>query len=354
MPIPAQFQKAPDPQPESGSFASPEADSQLDSLIGDHGGDDGTLRSTPEPDARDGDGPARDASGKFRPKDLAEEVDARGETPVENDDDQDEKPPKAKPEYSTEDYAEALRALARDGYSRERIQKMSDEDIVEIGTMRKEHQAKIDALISKRKSDDPASLQQDGTTDGANAGTPPAADQAASEIGDAMKALREYINTDYGDDALAGHLETVLGTMSKRIDVSAKENDGLRSQLIVTQDESSRQALLKDYPRLAEPEVFTRVKERMKSTEGTSSDRAKLMQEAVFAELGPEMIQELRNSAAGARRDASTPGPYTARSKKPAPKVSMTRDNAIDDSIDALMAGDPDKANRIIQEARTV
>jgi len=104
---------------------------------------------------------------------------------------------------STQERVNALAAMKRDGWSDKTIQKLSDEELMEVGTQRHTAQAAVDSKLNERRAElregAPATTT-DGKTDATPASGGPGQTATLPSVKEAAKSFGDFLSSKLGEE----------------------------------------------------------------------------------------------------------------------------------------------------------
>ncbi len=132
----------------------------------------------------------------------------------------------------------AKAALYRDGWRDKAISALSDEEVLDLGAKRAEHQANIDAIVQERDRLRSTTTQERGATEGATAEPTPDPSEAASAR---VEPLVDALGLD-GDDAAAAR-DALTGLVSDATKPLQEQLKTLQDALQVSQAQAGQAQL---------------------------------------------------------------------------------------------------------------
>ena len=233
-----------------------------------------------------------------------------------------------------EDYRKGLAALQRAKLPSDELDKLSPAAVVAMGSRAAEQQADQDRLGNQldalKKQVEEQGTAADGTTEPADADAllQPLLDEYGAELADPIK---QYLAAKASEQS-----ETTNAVLLR---LEAFERQQARAQLGET------------YPQLSEDERFDAVVNRMNTLAKTGeySDTPTLMHDAARLEFADEQLKQFQDSLRGrhAQRDNGQPATETTTT----PPAAMSETDLEDAQLDAILAGDPEAAERLARQS---
>lgn len=246
------------------------------------------------------------------------------------------------------DIESAMAALRRDGLPQSVIDKMTDEELLALGTKRAKVQGDTDNAfreLQELKSGKETATESDEDS-------PVQAEPAEQpSFVDLDTAVQPFIET-FGDEA-GETLKQALQATVQPVLAQFKAQQDVVEQIIV---KANRETLSGKYPSIADDEAYARVNERMHTLvkSGDYTDMSDLMADAArleFADESAAISQELQSKLA---RDKAG-GQVMPRGKAETPETSMDDEEREDALLDALEGGmDITDAKRMYGQAQPI
>ena len=232
----------------------------------------------------------------------------------------------------------ALSALKRDGLTKELIDKMDDQEILDVGLKRAKVQADADntyrelSELKKQMETDPESQAESSESE-------PADQPAAVDLAQAVEPFSEIFGEEAAQ-ALTQAQQAAMQTFEPRLE---QMQQGVTTAMAMIEGmllKASRADLAERFPLMSDDEGFGRVRERMDSLvkTGEYTDIGNLMTDAARIEFSDEgeaaradfKLQKLRQKAAGQ---------MTPTEKASKPGAAMTDEERDDALLDAIESG---------------
>ena len=282
----------------------------------------GVIGTSPEPD-KIGEG----AGDPVKKEQAApEEAPDKTEEPTENTTvDNDEV--REEPEVQVDGLEEALTSLRRDGLSQSVIEKMTNEEILELGSKRAKVQRDTDDAYRQLQD---LKKAKETATENEQIAAPEA--KPLADLGKAVQPFAAIFGKDAGDALKAAQHDTIAPLVEK-LEATTKM---VESVLL----ESSRGKLTGQYPQLSQDESYQRVHSRMESLvkTGDYNDMGALMSDAArieFSEESANVSRELNER----QKNFKDQGQMTPVDKGETPAHAMSKDERELALLDALESG---------------
>ena len=267
--------------------------------------------------------PAKPVHNEEQPKQSASDGDATGKD-VESEGSQGSAP----------DRDGALSALKRDGISQAIIDKMSEEEILELGAKRAKVQSDTDNAYREL-----GALKKSGENESDETKTESeVAEPADQPVEDTLKETLKPFADIFGDDA-ADALLSYGKTAVEPLATQLQAQQAMREQLLL---DRSRQGLADRFPSLATDEGYASVQQRMQTLvkSGEYRDIDTLMNDAArieFSDTANEAALEYEKK----KLHQKSSGQMTQADKASTPAGALTNDEREDMLLDALDRGMP-------------
>ena len=248
----------------------------------------------------------------------------------------------------SEEQEQAMAVLKRDGWTPEDLEALPADRLLSIAEHRKKVQADVDRKLRERQASDP---DTETDKDSGEATAEPTPDQpSVANLRDQAKAFADYLGLDEsGQDLLVEMQQAAVQPMQELIDSQRQALEAVQQQLLFTELERARTALVDQYPQASDTksERWQKVLDRMGQmwADGSDADARSLMEEAILLEFRGELATEAKQSKdrVASLRQAGMP---TARPRPEANPVYSTPEERQDAVLKILESNDPDKYER--------
>ena len=232
----------------------------------------------------------------------------------------------------------ALSALKRDGLTKDLIDKMDDQEVLDVGLKRAKVQADADntyrelSELKKQMETDPESRTESSESE-------PADQPAAVDLAQAVEPFSEIFGEEAAQ-ALTQAQQAAMQTFEPRME---QMQQGVTTAMAMIEGmllKASRADLAERFPLMSDDDGFGRVRERMDSLvkTGEYTDIGNLMTDAARIEFSDEgeaaradfKLQKLRQKSAGQ---------MTPTEKVSKPGAAMTDEDRDDALLDAIESG---------------
>lgn len=256
------------------------------------------------------------------------------DTPSDQEEDREQPDP-----IDNDEMEKALSALRRDGLPAEVVEKMTNQEVLELGLKRSKVQADTDNAYRelqelKKGGEDTA----DSTEDSASAEP---VEQPSLVPDEAVKPFVDLFGED-GASALKGYTDAVVAPLMEQI-------NGMVNVIGQYTANEARRQLGEQYPQLSDDQAYAKVEERMGSLlkSGSYSNAHELMADAArltFADDQRDAAKAYRNKT----RQMRANGQPLSDSKQAAP-ASLSHEEQEDMMLDMLEQGNsPAEARRAV------
>ena len=246
------------------------------------------------------------------------------------------------------DLESAMGALRRDGLPQSVIDKMTDEELLALGTKRAKVQGDTDNAyreLQELKSGKETATESDEDS-------PVQAEPAEQpSFVDLDTAVQPFVET-FGDEA-GETLKQALQATVQPVLAQFKAQQDVVEQMLV---KSNRDVLSEKYPSIADDEAFARVNERMHTLvkSGEYTDISSLMADAARLEFADESAAMRHEFTSKLERDKAG-GQVMPSGRAETPETSMDDDEREDALLDAIEGGmDIGEAKRLYGTAQPI
>ena len=238
---------------------------------------------------------------------------------------------------------EALSVLRRDGFQRDDLSALSDEQVLRLAEHRKKVQTDIDRMLSKAKPDEASEEQSQAEPAEPNTAEAPNGHPQQDNLRQAAALFGEHVGLDTeSTELLAKSYEAILAPMQEQV-------QAVNHQLAMFQIEQARTGLVGQYPQVADTagKDWERVLGRMTKLQdsGGYDTVADLMEDAIafeFRDQYKEQAQSAKKTIRSLRANGSPSNSKGASSQSP----GTTSGNLEDDILNLLESGAPDRLQR--------
>ena len=244
-------------------------------------------------------------------------------------------------EGTPDDLTRSLAALKRDGLPQSVINKMTNEEIMDLGAKRLKVQGDTDdtyrQLAEVTNSDDTASESETEATESATP-APPTSPTPIINLKEAVAPFSDLFGEEAAS-ALESYTSAAVGDTQTRLAEVERVNEALSGSLEKLMMDRARRNLGEQYPQISSEENYGQVTERMKSLvkSGDYKDYDSLMSDAArieFADYSASSAASLRQQ----RNQMKEQGQMAPTTSAPSEK-SLTTDEAEDQILDLLESG---------------
>lgn len=301
----------------------------------------------------------RDANGKFTNKKTKQIVTEKVEAPetdepaesVESEDDS--------PVMSHE---KALAILRLDGFKSKALEKLSEEEVVELASHRQKVRSGVDQMASElarlkkgssqaAETEKPQQIQSQAPTAKQQPAT--SAETNTDDSGFDYKKVSTRLRELYDEKVVAGLEEPISGVAKWTRDYVAQRErqlEPLFNMVAQLQMNYSRQRLERQYPQLQSDEFFSEVLEKVQKMDRTAYgyDIDAILSDATALVVGTKAKNRTGEAARSARGRAQP----TASSRRSTNGDAMSRHDAFGAAAAAFEDGDDDLARDIVRNSR--
>lgn len=244
------------------------------------------------------------------------------------------------------DREKAFRILRLDGFKTAALEKLSDDEAIELATHRSSVRSGVEEKLRKLAEYEKKATSVPATDKAPDAGTAtPATTSRTFDI----KAATTKFRAEYGDELTAMTLEEPLNALLKHVEdlITEKANalEPITRMQMEMQVRHSRDRLVRAYPELEKDEVFKRVRARAQKLDFVAydGDIDAMLSDAARFELGGSEKTAVREAARDARRRAQPP---TAARRAETTK-NLSRHDLMGLIAEATEDGDQDEVQRL-------